>query len=234
MKAIFKFVKFVLVMIIILIIFVGGTITYQGYNLYKEKITEISLEQRVEDIKLKENYVKYDDIPETFVNAIVSIEDRRFFTHKGIDIQSIGRAFINNFEKKEIAEGGSTITQQLSKNMYFTQEKKFLRKVAEVFMSLKLEENYSKEDIIEMYLNIIYFGDGYYGIYQASQGYFNKEPKELDLNEITLLAGLPNAPSAYALSNENELSKQRQHMVIDAMVDNNCMTELEAQELKNN
>lgn len=233
MRSIFKFVKFVFVIIIILIIFVGGTIIYQGYNLYKEKIAEISIKQKVESIKSQENYVEYDDIPKTFVNAIVSIEDRRFFTHKGIDIQSIGRALINNFEKKEIAEGGSTITQQLSKNMYFTQEKNFSRKVAEVFMSFKLEENYSKEDIIEMYLNIIYFGDGHYGIFQASQGYFNKEPKELNLNEITLLAGLPNAPSAYALSNKSDLSKQRQQMVIDAMVENDYMTKLEAQELKN-
>ncbi len=91
-------------------------------------------------------------------------------------------------------EGGSTITQQLAKNIFFTQEKKFSRKMAEIFAAIDLEKNYSKDDIIEMYMNTIYFGDGYYGIGAASRGYFKKEPSELTLDELTLLAGIPNAP----------------------------------------
>lgn len=117
--------------------------------------------------------------------------------------------------------------------MYFSREKKFLRKIAEVFVAYELEKNYSKEDILELYINIVYFGDGYYGIEEASLGYFNKLPNNLNLNEITMLAGLPNAPSAYALSNNTELSNQRQEMVIDAMVKNNYLTEKEALKIKN-
>ena len=233
MKTIFKLIKVVFVVIVLLVIIVGGVITYNGYILYKEKTNEISIEQKVENIRGQDDYISYDDIPKTFVNAIVSIEDRRFFTHNGIDIQSIGRAIITDISKMELVEGGSTITQQLAKNIYFTQEKKFTRKVAEILTAFDLEEKYSKEEILELYINILYFGDGYYGIYQASKGYFDKEPKDLNLYEITLLAGLPNAPSAYALNNETDLYKQRQNMVIDAMVENNCMTEEEANVLKN-
>lgn len=232
MRSIFRLIKFMFFMVVILGIFVFSIIVSKGYNLYIEKINEVSIEEKIKSIKNNENYISYNEIPKQFINAIVSIEDRRFFKHKGVDIQSILRAMISNIENEDIVEGGSTITQQLSKNMYFTQEKKFTRKVAELFLSLELEKNYSKEDIIEMYLNIIYFGDGYYGIYEASTGYFNKKPKELDLNEITLLAGLPNAPSAYALSNETELSKQRQQMVIEAMYESNYLTEEEYHKLK--
>ena len=234
MKAIYRFIKFICLIVIIISIFVCGMVGYQGYNLYIEKISEVSIEEKVKSIQDKEDYVLYDDIPQQFINAIVSIEDRRFFEHMGVDIQSIGRALISNIEKEDIVEGGSTITQQLSKNLYFTHEKRFTRKVAEVFMSLELENIYSKEEIIEVYLNVIYFGDGYYGIYEASKGYFNKEPKELNLDEITLLAGLPNAPSAYALSKETDLSKQRQNMVIEAMVKNNYLSVIEAEKLKSN
>ena len=114
-------------------------------------------------------------------------------------------------------EGGSTITQQLARNLYFTQEKKLTRKAAEMFMALKIEREYTKDEILELYINTIYFGDGYYGIREASLGYYGKEPRELNFYECTMLAGLPNAPSAYALSSHPELAEQRRQTVIGQM-----------------
>ena len=164
-------------------------------------------------------------------DSIVSIEDRRFYEHFGIDLYSIGRAVVGNFKKQELSSGGSTITQQLAKNMYFSQEKKITRKIAEIFVALDLEEEYEKDEILELYLNIIYFGDGYYGIKEATNGYLNKEPSELTLYEATLLAGIPNAPSVYALSNNTKLTYERQKIVLRALLDTEKITKDEYNEL---
>ena len=117
----------------------------------------------------------------------------------------------------ELVEGGSTISQQLAKNMYFSFEKKFTRKVAEVFVAMDLEEKYSKDEILSYYINVIYFGDGYYGLGEASRGYYSKTVDKLNFDEITTLAGLPNAPSAFALSTNPDLAKKRQELVINQM-----------------
>lgn len=131
-----------------------------------------------------------------------------------------------------MAEGGSTITQQVAKNLYLTQEKNFTRKVAEVFLATKLEEELSKEKILELYLNIIYYGDGYYGIQNASYGYFGKAPASLNLNEQTILVGLPNAPSVYQLSNNSNLTKKRQEIVIKTMADAGQLTDDQIKEIE--
>lgn len=226
-----KLFKLLFLLILIIGIFICGNIIYDGYFLYKEKTSAIPIEEKVNSIKDKENYLSYDKIPKDFVNALVSIEDHRFFKHNGVDIQSIFRAIVTDIINFDLVEGGSTITQQLAKNIYYTQDKKFSRKVAEVFTAFDLEKEFSKEEILELYLNIVYFGDGYYGIYDASKGYFDKEPNNLTLNEITLLAGLPNAPSVYALGNDNNLAIERQKMVIDAMVKYDCLSLEEAENI---
>ena len=130
-------------------------------------------------------------------------------------------------------EGGSTITQQLAKNMYFTQEKIIERKIAEVFMAWQIESNYSKEDIFELYVNTIYFGDGYYTVKDACKGYFNKELDEMTDYECILLAGIPNAPSVYAPTKNPDLAKQRQKQVMRKMIENGLLTEEEANEILN-
>lgn len=234
MRKIFRFIKKVIILILIFAICIISFVSVEGYKLYKDKTNEISIEEKVRKIRAEEDYVTYNDIPEDFVKALVSIEDRRYFKHNGIDVISIGRAVVTDLRERSLVEGGSTITQQLAKNIYFSREKKFSRKVAEVFVAFNLEKNYSKEDILELYINIVYFGDGHYGIKQASLGYFNKLPKDLNLSEITMLAGLPNAPSVYALSNKTELSTERQDMVIDAMVKNNCLSEEDAKRIREN
>lgn len=238
MKSLFKGIKGIIILILLIVIFIIGYLVSDGYNLYKSVISEVSIEDKVKEIQSNSSYVKIDDISNDYINAVISVEDKRFYDHFGIDIYSIGRALLNNLQNKKIIGGGSTITQQLAKNMYFDQKKKITRKIAEIFVTLDLEENYEKSEILELYVNIIYFGDGYYGINEASNGYLNKEPIELDLNEATLLAGIPNAPSIYQLSNNSKYTYQRQIIVINSMVENNYLSQEEADklitEIKNN
>lgn len=190
-----------------------------GYTGFKEKLEVVPLEEKVASIQEDQDYVTLTQIDEDFLEAIVAVEDRRFYEHGALDLISLVRAFVTNIESGEIVQGGSTITQQLAKNMYFSGEKKVMRKVEEMFMAYHLEQNYTKQEILELYVNMIYFGDGYHGIKEASEGYFNKEPKDLDFNEATLLAGLPQAPSRYALSTNYELAKKRQTQVIASLND---------------
>ena len=167
-------------------------------------------------------------MPETYKNATIAIEDHRFYSHGAIDVFTTARSFIENIRNKELSNGGSTITQQVARNMYFTQEKSFVRKVAELFVAVELEKNYSKDEILEMYINIIYFGDGYTGLKQASYGYYRKSPSKLSLDEQTMLAGIPNAPSIYSPNVNPELAKKRQQKVLDAMVKYGYISKAEA------
>ena len=165
------------------------------------------------------------------MDAVVAVEDHRFEQHFGIDLIAIGRAAWNNLTSWSLREGGSTITQQLAKNMYFTQEKSFIRKIAEMFMAFRLESSYTKDEILELYVNSIYFGDGYYCVRDASQGYFGKDPIDMTGYESTLLAGIPNAPSVYSLTANLDLAEQRQRYVIQQMVRYGYISEDEGKEL---
>ena len=140
-----------------------------------------------------------------------------------------GKTHLANLTSWSLREGGSTITQQLAKNLYFTQEKSFIRKIAEMFMAFRLENAYTKDEILELYVNSIYFGDGYYCIYDASQGYFGKAPIDMTDYECTLLAGIPNAPSIYSLTANPELAEQRQEYVVQKMIQYGYISESEAQ-----
>ena len=154
-----------------------------------------------------------------------------FLSHGGIDLLAIGRAVWNDLCSLSFVEGGSTITQQLAKNMLFTQEKDLCRKAAEVFAAWDLESHYSKDEILELYVNSIYFGSGCYSVGAASQTYFEKDPAQMDANECTLLAGIPNAPSVYDLSVNPELAAQRQRQVVSSMLEHEFLTQEEAEEL---
>ena len=217
-----KGIKIFFITIALLILFLCGVLgfyTLRGYNLYQNAISEKSIEDRVVEIKNKNNYTKIDDVPDFYIDALVAVEDHRFLIHNGIDIRSIGRAIMKNIQKKKMAEGGSTITQQLAKNILFTQEKKIERKFAELFAAKAIEKKYNKQEILELYINSIYYGEGYYSIHEAAQGFFNKNPEDLEVAECVVLAGLPNAPSVYSpLANPN-LCKQRVRQVTKAMID---------------
>ena len=223
-----KLIKKLIITIILIIAIVGGLITLYGYRLYKTSIEEKPLATKIEEIRNNENYTTFDKLPKNYTDAVVSVEDRRFYSHGPIDIRSIGRAIVSNFKQKEFAEGGSTITQQLAKNLYFIKEPVLQRKVAEIFLAYDLEKNYSKQEILELYVNTSYFGDGYYCIKKASLGYFGKEPIDMNLDECTLIAGVPNAPSAYAPTKNMNLARKRQEHVLDTMVKNNYITREEA------
>ena len=199
--------------------------------MYKVAIEEISLEDKINNIKSIENYTKLEELPKIYKDAVLAVEDHRFYKHGGVDIISIGRAVIKDIQAMSFVEGGSTITQQVAKNTYFTQEKKITRKIAEVFMAREIEKNYSKDEILEIYLNTSYFGDGYYTVKEASRGYFEKEPIQMTDYESIMLAGIPNAPSVYSPTKNAELSKQRQRQVANAMVKNGYITEKEANKI---
>ena len=172
------------------------------------------------------------DLPDALLQAIVAVEDARFYSHPGFDVEGIVRAALINLQKGEIEEGASTITQQLIKNLFLSQERSFARKVEELALAVDLELRFSKSEILSLYLNSIYFGSGYYGVYDASRGYFNKEPKDLTLPEAAMLAGLPNAPSVYSPYEDFLLAKKRQFIVLDAMVRAGMISEQLAEEAK--
>ena len=223
---------------IILVIFVvcfsiGIFAVGSGYDMYKEALDNMPLSQKIEEIKSDENYISIDKLPKIYLDAVVAIEDHRFYNHPGIDIIAIGRAAINDIKAMKLVEGGSTITQQLSKNIYFTQEKSFIRKIAEVFMAFNIEKNYSKDEILELYVNTSYFGDGYTGVREASLGYFGKEPQNLSDSEAVMLAGIPNSPSNYSPTKNPELARKRQKQVLDKMVKYEYISKEEANKITN-
>lgn len=186
-----------------------------GCTDFKVKTDSEILNQKISELKKKPNYVKIDNIDQTFLDAIVATEDRRFYKHGALDFKAIARATVNNVKAGRCIEGGSTITQQTAKNLCLTNKRSFKRKFKEIFFSLALEKKYSKREILEIYVNSIYFGNGYKGINEATRGYFGKSPKNLTYNEATLLAGVPQAPSNYALNTKKglESAKKRQKTV---------------------
>jgi len=173
------------------------------------KIGELSTERRY--------LVDIDDIATVLVQAIVAAEDDRFFDHKGINYWSIIRAAIKNIRSFEIRQGGSTITQQVVKSLLLTPERKFKRKIKEAILALRIERHLSKGEILALYLNQIYFGNGAYGIEAASRAYFGKPASELNLSEASLLAGLPKAPSSYSPFKTPDRAKERQKYVLSRM-----------------
>ena len=212
-----KVIKTLIASIIIISCICIGNIFIDGYKEYKYAINTISLHDKVDEIKNDKDYEPIKNINKNFLDAIVSIEDHRFYNHKGVDFISIARASISNLIDGKIVQGGSTITQQLAKNLYFNSDKNFSRKVAEVFLAHDIEKNYTKDQILEMYVNIINYGDNHIGIKEASNGYFGVEPSDLDLNEASILAGLPQCPNGYALSKHYDKAIARQQQVLEAM-----------------
>ena len=164
-------------------------------------------------------YVDYEQMSKYLRDALIATEDVRFEEHSGVDVRALFRSLVKRIIMGQAsAGGGSTITQQLAKNTLFTQEKHLARKAAEMFAALAIEKQYNKEQIFEMYVNTIYFGSGHYGIGEAAQGYFGKTPLQLTDAEAVMLAGLPNAPSAYSPNSSPDLAVKRMQVVLNRMV----------------
>ncbi|MBF0411208.1 MAG: PBP1A family penicillin-binding protein [Desulfamplus sp.] len=174
------------------------------------KIGEFYKERRI--------ILKIEEMPASLINAFVAAEDSRFREHVGIDIIGIFRAFVKNMQAGSIVQGGSTITQQVTKSFLLTPERTYKRKIKEAILAYRIDKTFSKDDILFLYLNQIYLGHGAYGVEAAAQNYFGKHAKELNLAECAVLAGLPQAPSRYSPFKHPELAKQRQLYVLERMV----------------
>lgn len=170
------------------------------------------------------SYVKISELNPYTLNAFIAIEDKRFYSHNGLDYKRILGATVNNVKAGKLKEGASTISQQLIKNTHLTNEKTFKRKFAEIKLTLKLEKTYTKDEILEKYVNVIYFGKGAYGIENASKIFFNKHAKELTLSESALLAGLIKSPKAYSPTENYENSIKRRNLVLKQMLEQNLIT----------
>ena len=223
-----KFFRKLLFMIIILIIIIIFLLFLVGQIYYSYQLKQEPLVTRVEEVTKKSDFVSFDDMSVNYRNAVIAVEDHRFYDHGAVDFIALARATFTNIKNKELQEGGSTITQQVAKNIVFNQEQTFLRKLGEILAAYDIEKNYSKKEIFEIYVNSAYFGNGYYGIGQASKGYYNKEPKDLTLDEATMLAGIPNAPSVYAPTVNPDLAKKRQTHVINSMLEYGYISKEEA------
>lgn len=213
------FMLVLLCLIIVSTIFIGA-----GYAMYSKAIKNESINDKINEIRSNENYTKIDCVSTMYKYAVVAVEDHRFYSHCGIDLFAIMRAMARNIKSGDLIEGGSTITQQLAKNTYFTQSKEITRKIAEGFMTISYEKELEKDEILELYINTSYFGDGYYNIKEASLGYFNKLPDAINDYEATMLAGIPNAPSVYAPTVNFKLASERQRQVLNKMVEHDYIT----------
>jgi penicillin-binding protein 1A len=198
----------------------------EGSKIYDENdelITEFHVERRI--------FVPLAQIPPALRNAIVATEDSRFYSHFGVDPMGIARAVYQNFRRGRIVEGGSTITQQLAKVLFLTPDKSLERKLKEAVLALELERRYTKERILEMYLNQIYFGQGAFGVEAAARTYFGKPVSELTVAECALLAGLPKAPATYSPFEHPEAARRRRATVLARMVDTGALKPAEAKRL---
>lgn len=198
--------KLLFKMIIILLVIITGFCGYYGYlgyQIYQDKILEQSLSERVSQLKSKEDYVTLDQISPIYKEAVLESEDRRFYQHGPVDYYGLARAMLTNLTTFSFKEGGSTITQQLSKNLCLSFEKDLSRKFAEVFIARDLEKMYSKDEILEMYLNITYLGEGNYGIQAASQYYYHIDAIDLNKQQSDILVKTLKRPSIYNPSKVN-------------------------------
>ena len=239
----FKFinfsVKFIIIFFILIIFFTLSTLWYFSIGLpdYKKLSNyqpPISSRVYSEDGKLiaeyaiqKRLFVPYESIPIVVVNSFLSAEDKNFFDHPGVDAKGILRALINNLKnisQNKRLEGASTITQQVAKNFLLTNEVSLKRKIKEAILAFRIERAYSKERILELYLNQIYLGQGTYGIAAASLEYFDKSIKELNYLDAALLAALPKAPSKYNPYKYPDVAKFRRNLVLQNLKDNNFIS----------
>jgi 1A family penicillin-binding protein len=185
------------------------------YDANDQPVFTIYKEQRIE--------VPLERVSPNVIKAVISVEDQRFYDHSGVDFVRVGAAVLRDLQTGRRAEGGSTITQQLARQSFLSRDKTFRRKLKEVILAATIEREYSKHDILQLYLNKVYFGDGYYGIEAAARGYFGKHASDLTVDEAALLAGLIQSPSSYAPTGNLERAIARRNVVLQAMLSNGAI-----------
>lgn len=215
MKTLARIIRRVLVIALVAVIAMCALTVWRGYGMYREALAERPISQTVEELRATDTYTELDELPQTYLDAVLAVEDHRFYEHGGIDPIAICRAAFNDLRTLSLREGGSTITQQVAKNLFFTQDKHFERKVAEAFMAFDLEARYSKREILELYVNSSYFGSGYTGIGQAAPGYLGCDPSDMSDYECALMAGFPNAPELFAA--DPQAADSRARVVVQQM-----------------
>ncbi len=211
---------------------VTGWIVYQGYEEYTRAIAERPVAQMFADEMAEDDFVYADQLPEMLKASVIATEDARFMTRwTTLDYIALSRATLRNIQNLGYVEGGSTIPQQIAKNFYFGDEMTLRRKVAEYFVARDMLKAFSKEEILAIYINMNYYGDGYDGLEAATHGYFGVDPIDLTDAQATILAGIPQAPSHYQLSTNYDGAKARQRHVLNRLVKTNVITEARAQEI---
>lgn len=218
-RRVFRVVLLIIVSLVSLAMIAAGVFALLGWNMHREAVSEKPVRQIYAELSADEHFVHFDELPEFYVNAVVAVEDRDFWGHKGIDPSALIRALLHDVRAMEFAEGGSTITMQTAKNLYYTQDKRLERKAAELFTASEIENKLDKEQIFELYVNTIYFGSNYYGIYAAATGYYGVPPLQLTDEQCAVLAGLPQAPSVYSPDVSPDLAEKRAQVVLKAMRD---------------
>ena len=230
-----KLIKWLLVLFIWLALFSSIAVTWSLLNLPETESIKISRQPSItfldKDGRIIASYgdvygssIQFKDLPDNLINAVIVTEDKRFFHHPGVDVKGVIRAAYTNFKQRRIVQGGSTITQQLAKNLFLTPERSFTRKLHELILSFWLELRFSKEQILSIYLNRVYLGSGTYGVQAASEKYFNKKVEDLTLYECAVIASLLKAPSRYNPIANFELSKKRAAIVLNNMVKDNMIS----------
>ena len=231
--------KYSIILIIITIFFINGIYFYAKLKpkLDIKNVNSFYLYSNNNDLYFQgsggKEWVNIDKISDYVIKATINIEDKKFYSHHGFDTLRIGKAFINNIKAGHIVEGASTITQQYAKNLYLDFDKTLKRKIDELWYTIQIETHYTKDEILEGYLNTINYGHGVYGIENASHFYFNKEPIDLTLAEACILANIPKSPSNYSPINNYELAKKRQERTLKSLLDDEIITENEYNEALN-
>ena len=240
-----RLIKWLFLIFIWLVLFLSIAVTWSLLNLPETESIQISRQPSItfldKEGRIIASYgdiygqsIQYENLPKNLVNAVIVTEDKRFFFHPGIDIKGIVRAAIVNLKAGRIVQGGSTITQQLAKNLFLTPERSFTRKLHELILSFWLELRFTKQQLLSIYLNRVYLGSGTYGVQAASEKYFNKKVEELNLYECALIASLLKAPSRYNPIANEELSRERTYKVLENMKKSNLITDQSIIEAKLN
>ena len=240
-----RLIKWLFLIFIWLVLFLSIAVTWSLLNLPETESIQISRQPSItfldKEGRIIASYgdiygqsIQYENLPKNLVNAVIVTEDKRFFFHPGIDIKGIVRAALVNLKSGRIVQGGSTITQQLAKNLFLTPERSFTRKLHELILSFWLELRFTKQQLLSIYLNRVYLGSGTYGVQAASEKYFNKKVEELNLYECALIASLLKAPSRYNPIANEELSRERTYKVLENMKKGNLITDQSIIEAKLN
>lgn len=226
----FTKISFITFIILFTLLFLGLTIYSKNIDYYMPKLINYEIYDRDNNLISKinstsnKNYVKIDDINQNIIDAFLSIEDKEFYEHQGINFKRIIGALIADIKNGEFSQGGSTITQQYVKNTFLDSSKTIKRKIDEALISINIESKYTKDEILEGYLNTIYFDHGITGIYDACMFYFNKEPSEISLNESCVLAAIPKAPSNYSPIRNHDNNDRRRILILKELLNDEKIT----------